>query len=672
VSQHPDLPYEQAKNAEYLERLKAKPSTAAGVSISRSRKWVDPAFIKVAGISFHPLIGRIGFDAEDEFLGRACYIGPSRMDEGELQVVSWDAPISQLFFGTGDDGFAVDGELAVRRTFDHRLDGITDLDDEWILAVDPSPFAAAELLVPAPASVGRGRRVRVVEQNGQPYQLKKSTDPVAREVDPTDVTATQVQSDKSPAPPMVEPDARAVQRVGMRAAETVLRKLAAPRSAALRSVLATLQPDQFDVVARPPGKDLLVQGHPGTGKTVVAAYRAAYLVSPERKDSQASPVLLVGPTADYVAHISGLLRPLDPEGRVVVTHIADVLDRTVSLKSQWSGGIGGDHNDIDARARQFAARAEMIVKERHAVSSGPTARRDHIKAIYALIRSNGLTERPLSSDPEDAAWMKRLPEFDRAVRLRRYLPLMAQITLAFQPVPHTDQFAHLLIDEAQDISPIEWNVLEQYLRPGGHWTLVGDMNQRRSDATYATWTQISDHLGLGDGDDPLRPTRLRRGYRSTAPILRFADKLLPKSERGATSIQLNGPEPKPEYVAAVGSLIPKAVEEARRLVKTYRDGTVAIITVDPGPLIQWLGKKGWRRGETLNIWTHDGEVLRVFVPESARGLEFDGVVVVEPGAFPENLGREGQLYTSLTRANRELSVLWHRDLPDALRKAGRK
>ena len=47
------------------------------------------------------------------------------------------------------------------------------------------------------------------------------------------------------------------------------------------------------------------------------------------------------------------------------------------------------------------------------------------------------------------------------------------------------------------------------------------------------------------------------------------------------------------------------------------------------------------------------------------------MIVIEPGAFPENLGRTGQLYTSLTRANRELAVVWNKDLPDPLRRAGR-
>jgi DNA helicase-2/ATP-dependent DNA helicase PcrA len=71
------------------------------------------------------------------------------------------------------------------------------------------------------------------------------------------------------------------------------------------------------------------------------------------------------------------------------------------------------------------------------------------------------------------------------------------------------------------------------------------------------------------------------------------------------------------------------------------------------------------------IWSNDGLQVGLYHPEKARGLEFDTVVVVEPGAFPENVGRQGQLYTSLTRANRELAVVWHGALPDKLRKLGR-
>lgn len=52
----------------------------------------------------------------------------------------------------------------------------------------------------------------------------------------------------------------------------------------------------------------------------------------------------------------------------------------------------------------------------------------------------------------------------------------------------------------------------------------------------------------------------------------------------------------------------------------------------------------------------------------ARGLEFDGVVVVELADFPQNLGRRGSLYTALTRPSRELAVVHTEPLPERLRK----
>ena len=54
-----------------------------------------------------------------------------------------------------------------------------------------------------------------------------------------------------------------------------------------------------------------------------------------------------------------------------------------------------------------------------------------------------------------------------------------------------------------------------------------------------------------------------------------------------------------------------------------------------------LGKLGWRKsGREAIIWSKDGLQVRHYHPKNARGLEFDAVVVMEPGAFPENVGRE--------------------------------
>lgn len=64
--------------------------------------------------------------------------------------------------------------------------------------------------------------------------------------------------------------------------------------------------------------------------------------------------------------------------------------------------------------------------------------------------------------------------------------------------------------------------------------------------------------------------------------------------------------------------------------------------------------------------------MSVVTPNIARGLEFDGVVVVEPELFPKNLARLGSLYTSLVRANTELAVVHSQGLPNELRQASRR
>lgn len=649
MSAESDLPYEQAKNTEYLALLKAKLSIRVEYGLARSRIWVQPQ--PNHGRTYdamHPLIGRVGLTDEDDLVGRSFYIGARHIDDGDLRVFSWAAPVAQLFYQPdGGEYEHVDpDQVAVRRTFDSHIDQLTDLDDEWVQVVEPSPFAAASLEVVAP-SAPRRRRPAVAPKAPGAEPSGDERQPRERGEIPTALVA------------------------GMRSPDVVLRRIEAPRSDRLASVLATLQPDQHDLVSRSASQSLIVQGHPGTGKTIVAAYRAAHLVHPDASHGLERRVLLVGPTAGYVEHVAGLLQPLDPHGAVQVTHLEEFLAKTVGVSGTWSGSIGGEHDDVDGMARGLADAAMRLIGTA-GLKTGKSVRRENIKTIYELVATNGTPEHPLVRNADQIAWMRKLPAFDKAFQLRRYLPLMAQCALAIQSIPSTDRFDHVIVDEAQDVSPIEWNVLDQYVAERGQWTLVGDMNQRRSDSTYATWRDISDHLGLGDEGNTLEPQVMSRGYRSTAPILRFGDKLLKSSERGAKSIQTDGAPVIVERVPAGSSLAAKAVTVAGTLARKHSAGTTAVITVDPGALIQALGAGGWRRkGGEMSIWGKDGSAVRIHVPESARGLEFDAVVVVEPSAFPENLGRTGQLYTSLTRANRELAVVWQSELPDALRRAAR-
>ncbi len=648
-----DLSFEQAKNAEYLDELKQILERPIQYVTTRSRSWVEGRPNLGRGYDqLHPLIGRVGLESDDDLLGQTFYIGPRHIEHGDLRVFSWAAPVADLFFQPDGAGFPGVEDVVVRRTFEHRQDAISNLDDEWVRSVTTSPFAAPTLAIPVAPSRGERRR------------HETPTPPADRSVP----AATTSVSTESPADPG---------RRGMRASAAVLRRLSAPRATQLKSVLATLQPDQHDLASRPTDESILIQGHPGTGKTVIAAYRAAYMVTPDRSRKHVRSVMLIGPTVDYVKHVEGLVRPLDPENRIVVVHLEELMTELVGIKGSWRGGIGGEHNDVDAKARGLADGAVRQIKRTVGIKSGPpgrkqVTRRENLQAIYELIETNGGPQGCLSKDPEQIAWMRKLPPFKRASALRRYLPLLAQCALALQPLVEIQQFEHIIVDEAQDVSPIEWNILFERLAVDGHWTLVGDLNQRRSDSTYGSWQEIADHLLLGDGDTPIKPVEIRRGYCSTSAILKFADKLLPAAKRGAESLQTEGPEVKVQHATTAAKLPENVIDAGSALSEKYAEGIVAIITVDPGAVIGHLGKLGWRRQDSIGSWRLGERALKVIVPENARGLEFDAVVVMEPGAFPENLGRQGQLYTSLTRANRELAVVWHQGLPDELRRAARR
>ncbi|MCY4104406.1 MAG: ATP-binding domain-containing protein, partial [bacterium] len=206
--------------------------------------------------------------------------------------------------------------------------------------------------------------------------------------------------------------------------------------------------------------------------------------------------------------------------------------------------------------------------------------------------------------------------------------------------------------------------------------LFGDMNQRRADHTSGTWEHLLQdvlELDRSDGSE-LGYEVLATGYRSTRQILRYAGGLLSPGQASPVALR-DGPDP---TIRRVGSkqLISAAHEESERLADEFPDGTVAVIAWDVDHLnaIQSLClKAGWRQAEgdpwTLHHPLSDSRArLRLARPVFARGLEFDGVVVVEPADFQPNLGRHGSLYTAITRANQKLVVVYSKALPKELKR----
>ncbi len=111
----------------------------------------------------------------------------------------------------------------------------------------------------------------------------------------------------------------AADEIGLRGEAALLAAITAPTREQMRSVVATIQAEQDAIIRAPGNEPLVVQGGPGTGKTVVALHRAAYLLYAQREALTDSGVLILGPSLEFLTYIAGVLPSLGETGVLSVT-----------------------------------------------------------------------------------------------------------------------------------------------------------------------------------------------------------------------------------------------------------------------------------------------------------------------------------------------------------------
>jgi DNA helicase IV len=429
-------------------------------------------------------------------------------------------------------------------------------------------------------------------------------------------------------------------------------------------VLATLQPDQYRLVTWPQDDSMIVQGSPGTGKTIVAAHRAAYLVHPDREGQPLRKVGFFGPTPRFAEHVGQAIRELSNSDRlgVDVNSLPHLLAQLAGL-----GRIALPKDDVverfdtDWAIWRLVRNASSTLRRRNRLRSSNPIR----ELVDALIRPDPLLKALVEESGELATWIRSVRSFDYARTHDRYLPFLAAAGLAVESPTSEHLYDHLIIDEAQDVRPLEWRILEGLLRPGGQWSLFGDMHQRRSLDCYSSWQDLAVDLEITDDAGERHIEDLGCSYRTTAQILRYAARLLPRGERDVVALR-TGPEPIVQR-ADKGQVYADGVKAAALLAKRYAAGMCAVIGMKPSAISDGLRRCGWKRQPAKqHAWTDGTGNVAVLHPSVARGLEFDAVVVVEPGDFPTVLGHAGPLYTSLTRAVHELTIVHERPLPKGL------
>ncbi|MEV5279017.1 helicase [Streptomyces sp. NPDC051993] len=213
-------------------------------------------------------------------------------------------------------------------------------------------------------------------------------------------------------------------------------------------------------------------------------------------------------------------------------------------------------------------------------------------------------------------------------------------------------FGHIIVDEAQELSAMAWRLLMRRC-PTRSMTLVGDPAQTADAAGVGSWERI---LAPYVADDHWEHVRLGVNYRTPAEIMDVAAGVLRDADPAFApprSVRSTGVRPWARRVA------PDALAPAVAQAVAAERGSGRLAVIAPGTLHDSLtaALPDTASGPTPDL-TQEVVLLD---PRQAKGLEFDAVLVVEPGEFGVS-----DLYVALTRATQGLGVLHTGELPGAL------
>lgn len=201
------------------------------------------------------------------------------------------------------------------------------------------------------------------------------------------------------------------------------------------------------------------------------------------------------------------------------------------------------------------------------------------------------------------------------------------------------RFGHVIIDEAQDLTPMQWRMIGRRAR-GHSMTIVGDVAQRTT-GEPGSWDDL-----LPSEFGEIARFDLSTNYRSPEEVTPYAAKVLAAVDPTLSQPVAIRSSGNAVEISHVDDPAVAAVEEAQRLADEVGDGIVAILSMD-----------------LIDV---DHPRIRVHTPGASKGMEFDGVVVVEPAQIVEASHGLGLLYVAITRTTDRLVIVHQRDLPDVL------
>jgi DNA helicase IV len=500
--------------------------------------------------------------------------------------------------------------------------------------------------------------------------------------------------------------------------DLLLEELERARDARMRDIVATIQADQYRLIAREPEPPLVIQGGPGTGKTAVGLHRASFLLYSHRAELRR--VLVIGPNPAFMEYVSNVLPTLGEESvdqRAVAELVPGVeVSRADSLEVQR---LKADVRlgEVVRRAAELASEGEAqelvvrmegsfvgveadeageLLAEARAELGLSTAARERfrmnvLRRFYEDygVRLGGLAyrnfdevERALRKDGRLTRFLDRTWPAPKPEQVVRWLFTSREaLRAAAEGLLDEDEQALLrraragwsdadlpLLDEARAVlagTPAQYGHVivdeAQDLTP-----MQLRMVARRAAAGFTVLGDIAQATGPVPYDrwDELLPylpggdralvEELRHAYRVPREIMELA---LPLLEQIA-------PDVEPPLAYRVGADPPRIVRGDPPLAAGYEEA--ARLAGEEG-LLALIAPPSLRGTEAGSLF--DETRIAVLTPREAKGMEFDHVIVVEPALIVEEAA-EGQglreLYVALTRPTTTLVIVHARPLPPEL------
>lgn len=225
-------------------------------------------------------------------------------------------------------------------------------------------------------------------------------------------------------------------------------------------------------------------------------------------------------------------------------------------------------------------------------------------------------------------------------------------------------YGHVVIDEAQELSPMQWRLLMRRC-PMKSFTIVGDIAQASSAASSKSWAAALEHF-VGDR---FELDELTVNYRTPAQISDAAVEVA-----RAAGLEISAPRAVREgewapFIETVeqDAVVPRVIEAVTQEVANGGGGLIGVI-VDPKRYAEVAGAVSTAyKGNTGTSQSALEHQILVLTPWEAKGLEFDVVLIVEPNDIVEAAnGSVGNLYVSMTRPTQRLYVIGSGDMPAGL------